>query len=124
MTATSDEIFKVESLVSSDNVIKANLSVNADSQIFKGHFPGQPVVPGACMLQIVKEVLEKALGQSLQLKKATQLKFISMIDPLKVKTVQLEITYKFIDDVISIVGKITNEDILCFKFQGTFIKVS
>ncbi|MEJ0079486.1 MAG: hypothetical protein WDM78_00620 [Puia sp.] len=29
----------------------------ADQAIFSGHFPGQPVLPGVCMMEMVAEVL-------------------------------------------------------------------
>ncbi|MDP9077432.1 MAG: 3-hydroxyacyl-ACP dehydratase [Bacteroidota bacterium] len=115
MDAINDELFKVGKIGHADGLIKAELSINPYSAIFKGHFPGQPVVPGACMLQIVKEVLESALGQSLLIKKAGNLKFIGMIDPLVTTSVQLEIAYKFVEDGVSVTGKLSDGDRVCFK---------
>lgn len=115
METANEAIFKIKKLEHSDNLIKADLSINANNPIFKGHFPEQPVVPGACMLQVVKEVLENALGQSLQIQKAGNLKFIAMIDPLKTAAVQLEITYKFIDNTVSLTGKLSDGERVCFK---------
>lgn len=120
MEFVKDEIFRVNKLDYSDNLIKADLSINPKSPIFKGHFPGQPVVPGACILQIVKEVVEDALGLPLQLKKASQLKFIAMLDPVKTISVQLEMSYKLNEDEISFTGNLSNIDKIYFKFQGTF----
>ncbi|ASU34591.1 hypothetical protein [Mucilaginibacter xinganensis] len=124
METVNDEIFRIDKLDYSDALIKASLFINATSSIFKGHFPGQPVVPGACMLQIVKEVLESAFGQSLQIKKAANLKFIAMIDPLKTTSVQLEISYKSIEDGISFTGKISNVDIVYFKCAATAVAIN
>ena len=115
MEAINDELFKVEKLDHTDGLIKAELSINADSTIFKGHFPDQPVIPGACMLQIVKEVLESALGHTLLIRKAGNLKFIGMIDPLVTCSVQLEIAYKFVEDGIGATGKLSDGDRVCFK---------
>ena len=115
METVNDGIFSVNKLTHSDNLIKADLSINANSPIFKGHFPGQPVVPGACMLQIVKEVLENVLGQSLMIQKAGNLKFISMIDPQITSSAHLEISYKIIEDAISLTGKLSDGDRVCFK---------
>jgi 3-hydroxyacyl-[acyl-carrier-protein] dehydratase len=123
METINDEIFKVAKIEHTDNVIKADLSINPNCSIFKGHFPGQPVVPGACMLQIVKEVLESAFGQSLQLKKASQLKFIAMINPLKTVSVQLEMSCKLIEDSTTITGKLSDGNRIYFKFQTVFYSV-
>jgi len=117
----ADEIFSIESLIHSDNVIKAGLSVNAVSPIFEGHFPGQPVVPGACMLQILKDVLESALGYSIQLKKGDNLKFVGMIEPMRTNAIVLELTYKLIETEMSVNAKLVDGDSVCFKFQGTFV---
>jgi 3-hydroxyacyl-[acyl-carrier-protein] dehydratase len=119
--AASEEIFKVESVEHADGVIKAALSINADSPIFQGHFPGQPVVPGACMLQVVKDVLADALGYKIQLKKGDNLKFVGMVVPGASDAVALEINYKVTEDLVSVNAKLSEGNRVCFKFQGTFL---
>ena len=123
MTAKSDTLFKISSIEYHDYSIHATLEINKDCDILKGHFPEQPVIPGACMLQIVKDVLEDALTASLRLKKADHLKFIVMIDPTTTPTVHLNLSYKFVTvDSFSVNAKIINSEVVCFKFQGAFIK--
>ena len=123
MTAINDNLFKISSIERNDGLIIATLDINKDCDIFKGHFPGQPVIPGACILQIVKEVLENALSASLRLKKADHLKFIVMIDPTTTCTLQLDLSYKHDTNVaLKVTAKIINSEVICFKFQGTFVK--
>jgi 3-hydroxyacyl-[acyl-carrier-protein] dehydratase len=122
MAATTD-IFAITKIEHQSNLVHAALDVNKDSGIFKGHFPGQPVVPGACMLQIVKDVLETALNIQLQLKKAGHLKFVSMIDPKIVQKVNLELTYKFSEKEITVTASLTCDGVVCFKFQGSFVEL-
>jgi len=122
MPVKNDALFKICKLEHGDDAISAMLDINKDCEIFKGHFPGHPVVPGACMLQIVKEVLEESLEVSLRLKKADHLKFISMIDPGNTLTVLLDITYKIAEEGdISVIAKLMSIEVVCFKFQGSFI---
>ena len=124
MTSTSNDLFSIQKIVHGDGVIAASLAVNPDSEILKGHFPGHPVVPGACMLQIVKEVLESVLNQPVRLKKAEQLKFMSMIDPETTTTVQLDMSYKPAeDDLLITIAKLSNAEIVYFKLQGSFAKM-
>ena len=122
MTA-SIPIFIIDKITHADGVITTDLSINADSEIFNGHFPGQPVVPGACMLQLVKDVLESALDCTLRLKQAGHLKFISMISPRIAQTIQLYLTYTSAED-IAVTARLICGNKDCFKFQGTFIKQS
>ena len=122
MPVKNDALFKISKLEHSEGTVIATLDINKDCEIFKGHFPGHPVVPGACMLQIVKEVLEEALDASLRLKKADHLKFISMIDPGNTLAVALDMAYKILEDGdISVVAKLMNGEVVCFKFQGRFV---
>ena len=122
MPAVNNDLFRIENITCEAGVITATLTINKDSEILKGHFPGHPVVPGACMLQVVKESLESALQISARLKKAANLKFMNMIDPANTPIVQLDITYKFAEDsTISATAKLSNAETVYFKFQGSFI---
>jgi 3-hydroxyacyl-[acyl-carrier-protein] dehydratase len=123
MSVANNDLFSIDKITHEDGAISAVLGINADSEILKGHFPGQPIVPGACMLQVVKDVLESALGYTLRLSKAGHLKFMIMIDPGKTLTVQLDIAYKKVDDGdISATAKLSNADVVYFKFQGSFVR--
>ena len=121
MSAINNDLFSIEEIFQEDGLIKATLGINSDSEILKGHFPGHPVVPGACMLQVAKEVLENVLQTPLRLKKADQLKFTAMIDPGNTLYVELDISYKQIDDdIITVNAKLNNADTVYFKLQGSF----
>jgi len=123
MELTTD-IFHIISTDLSDGTIIAKISINAQSEIFKGHFPDQPVVPGVCMLQLVKDVLEDELKKSLQLIKAGQLKFIAMLVPGNEQELILDISYKFLEDSnIKAIAKLTSGDMIYFKFQGSFKEI-
>lgn len=123
MTEIANDIFNIDSITHVNQTIKAILSINSGSTIFDGHFPGQPVVPGACMLQVVKDVLETALGHPVQLQKAGNIKFVSMIVPSLNDMIQLDISCKPIDDGINVTAKLVSNDVICFKLQGIFVKV-
>jgi len=115
-------LFKISKLEHNNSLISATLDIDKDSDILKGHFPGQPVIPGACMLQIVRDVLEEVFAVSLRLKRAEHLKFIAMIDPVNPHTLQLNISYKNSEDALNVTAKLINGEVISFKFQGTFIK--
>ncbi|HEY4198822.1 MAG TPA: hypothetical protein VGM63_24950 [Mucilaginibacter sp.] len=119
---TANDLFSIDRISHEDGALSATLGINSNSEILKGHFPGHPVVPGACMLQIVKEVLEDALKQTLRLKKADQLKFMMMIDPTNTLAVQLDIAYQYAEDsAINVTAKLSNPDAVYFKFLGSFV---
>ena len=57
------------------------LELNPECFIYQAHFPGEPITPGVCIMQIGKEVLEDALGKNLQVTAVKNIKFLSVISP-------------------------------------------
>ena len=58
-----------------------NISLLADSVIYKAHFPDSPITPGACLIGIVKELSECLLGRSLKVAQIRNLKFLVPVYP-------------------------------------------
>ena len=65
----------------SEGKYQATITLNKDHDIFKGHFPGNPVTPGVCMMQIIKEITENVLNTSLTMVSTTNVKFMAIINP-------------------------------------------
>ena len=122
MPTDNNDLFSIKNIAHENGIILAVLSINPNSEILKGHFPGHPVIPGACMLQTLKEVLEETLKTAIILKKADSLKFMRMIDPVNTETVLLDIIYNSIDDTtFNVTAKLSTDEMMCFKFQGAFL---
>ncbi len=102
------------------NLLKTTISLNPAHDIFNGHFPGNPVVPGVCMMQMIKEVLENHLGKKLRLIKADNIKFLSFIDPNQHGQVGLEIKINMIDEQVKTDAQLANEGVVFLKFKGVF----
>ena len=65
------------------------IELNPGHMLYQGHFPGQPVVPGVCTLQIIKESAEQIANQPLQYVQIASSKFLSAINPLETPLLQL-----------------------------------
>ncbi|HZE84153.1 MAG TPA: 3-hydroxyacyl-ACP dehydratase [Puia sp.] len=117
-----NDFFTITGLQREGDSIRASLKLNASHKIFEGHFPGLPVVPGACMMQMLKEIVEAASGMGLQLKRADHLKFTALIDPRNVGSLDMECTLSAAADANWLVSaQLSNDGKICFKFKGLFI---
>jgi 3-hydroxyacyl-[acyl-carrier-protein] dehydratase len=116
----NNSLFTIISADHQDNVINAVLELDVNNEIFNGHFPGQPVLPGACMFQMVKEVLQDITGVSCQLKKADNLKFLTVVDPREDNKLDLELKYSINDRQINVTGSLSARGTVFFKLQGSF----
>ncbi len=74
-----------------------HIRLNAGHQIFQAHFPGKPVTPGVCLIQIGKELTEDFLGRKLQLRLLKNVKFLSVVSPLQTPEFVFRITKVTVD---------------------------
>jgi 3-hydroxyacyl-[acyl-carrier-protein] dehydratase len=115
-------LFTFTDLQAKGDKLKTTIKLNAEHSIFKGHFPGQPVLPGVCMMQMVKEVTEVYIDKKIRLQKARELKFLSFIDPTEHISIQMELSVKRVNDEIKVDARLLNDTTLFFKFSGLFIQ--
>ena len=120
------DLYHIDKFQINDKVIFAQISLNPDHTIFLGHFPGQPVLPGVCMIQIVKELLEKAVNAGLNLEKADQIKFLTVIDPRKTQQFEVKLDFQWYADAqLKVSGSFFNGETVYFKLQGAiFVNIS
>ncbi len=119
----SGDFFTISAMDVEEGSIKAVLELNPDHHIFSGHFPGMPVVPGVCMMQIVHEIVEKFTGKPMLLSKADQMKFLVVVDPRVKKILNIDLLCKVSEDgTINAGASISADSVICFKFKGSFIQ--
>lgn len=113
-----ENLYTIHSFTNQDGVVTATITINAAHNIFEGHFPGQPVLPGVCQLQIVKEMLERAVDKKLFLSEAGNCKFLNMVDPTKTAELTIRIAYNQVDSAISSDSVIKSGETTFSKING------
>jgi len=54
------DFYKIISLEkTAESKYLAMILINEEHEVFQGHFPGNPIMPGVCMMQIIKELTEQ-----------------------------------------------------------------
>ena len=116
-----NDLFTITDLRREENIIKANIGLNAAHPIFGGHFPGQPVLPGVCMMQMVKEVAGDHLNKKIKLVSATDLKFLVAVLPDQINSIQMELKINLEGENINVDAKLLDKEQVLFKFKGVFV---
>lgn len=95
--------------------------LNTDHAIFGGHFPGQPVLPGVCMLEMVKDIIVKATGKPYYLSEARSIKYVKPVDPTVDKALKIDISTQVIDAGLATTAHAyLSSGEGNFKFRGVF----
>ena len=119
-----NDFFTINETVNSQTEIWAELRINARHKIFEGHFPNQPVVPGVCMMQMIKEILEQVIGKETNLVQAADMKFLAVINPIENNLIHASIKYARDETaVVNVVASLFKDELVHFKFKGQFTVV-
>ncbi|MDR2765040.1 MAG: glycosyltransferase [Tannerella sp.] len=78
-----DHFYTIKSQTETETGWKCGLSLNASHPIYQAHFPGHPVTPGVCIVQLAKEIVSVCYAKSFFLCGVRNVKFLRIIDPLE-----------------------------------------
>ena len=102
----------------SDGAVRAKIFINRAHKIFDGHFPGLPIVPGVCMMQIIREIMEVTTDRSLSISGAENMKFLSVINPDQNNEVDVSITYTNDGDMFNVNASLFAGTVTFFKLKA------
>ena len=95
-----------------------HVRLNPEHEIYKAHFPGQPITPGVCQIQMVTELLSLHRGMEMILTDIKSVKYMAVISPAEVT----ELTVKFLKFVNE--GSCLRTNVVLEKSGQVFSKMS
>jgi len=60
---------------------RARFRFPADLEVFRGHFPGHPIVPGVFLIEAVRIVAERIEGRALRIVRVRDAKITAVVEP-------------------------------------------
>ena len=106
---------------SSSYKLSVLIQLNPSHEIFKGHFPGNPILPGVCIVQILKEILMYQLNNKLILSDASSIKYLSFINPEVNSMIIFDVEFKEMkNDIICCNAFLNFESVIFCRFKGNF----
>lgn len=103
-----------------DSVV-ACVILNPSHIIYQVHFPGNPITPGVCIIQMATEILEQDLGKKLEIDVIHNVKFLSILVPKKEEVVEFSFqTGKVQDGHIKIKCNVTWSNIQISSLSITY----
>ena len=83
-----DNLFITQSITETEDGFEAIVRCNPNHDVYKAHFPGNPITPGACMLQEAGVLMQEKKGRPMFLKMAKNIKYLSLLIPAEGKEVK------------------------------------
>jgi 3-hydroxyacyl-[acyl-carrier-protein] dehydratase len=76
-----------------NTTIEIEFKINPEHNVFKGHFPGNPIVPGVLEMQIAETILLDSLSIKATLFNVSNVKFSKPIYPNNISLYLCQISY-------------------------------
>ena len=77
-----DSMYRIKAWHTDGATTAADITFCPEHIIYQAHFPGQPVTPGVCLLQIACELLQTHLCTTLALTMVKNMKFANPVSPI------------------------------------------
>ena len=98
------------------------LTLNPEHEIFKAHFPGQPIVPGVCQIQMLLEAMQTMEQRKLYLKEVKNIKYLAVMTPDETPGLALNVQrIQRNQDTLSLIAVFQYEEKIYTKLSLTFV---
>lgn len=115
-----DTFYNIEKTESVEDTFRAVVKLNGSHEIYKAHFPGNPITPGVCLLQIALELLNDKFDRNLRLIKAKKIKYLKVISPVENPIIEFVIKYRTENDLIIATINIVHGETVFTKIEATY----
>lgn len=121
-TMLRDFFYKICSVIEkSEQSTRLGIVFDPDHPIYQGHFPENPVTPGVCLIEMVKEVVSDQLNEEIMLVEAGQIKFLNPLIPDRKAVLEMAVEMnKVRSSGVKVKAQISDENQVYFKFSGLF----
>ncbi len=88
---------------------------------YKGHFPGKPISPGVCNMQMIKECAEQLAGQRLFLGYIAQCRFSAVITPQTTPHLRIRMQLSQADGLWKVKASVSDDTTNYIDFKGDLV---
>lgn len=113
-----NSLYKIDSRMAVEGGYDYAISLDPEHFIYKAHFPGSPITPGVCILQIAEELLSEASGRKLEIECVKNVKFLQILVPGEARDVVFSIRNILSED------KSVKAQVIASTADGVVAKIS
>lgn len=107
-----------------DSKYSITILINEKHDVFKGHFPGNPIMPGVCMIQIIKELTAAITKSTLIIQTLSNVKFMALINPEVTPELRLDLEITTTeDDLVKVKNTTYFNDTVALKLSNVYKKI-
>ncbi|WP_373056284.1 hydroxymyristoyl-ACP dehydratase [Zunongwangia sp. H14] len=114
------DFYSVLKTFQEDGKTITHLRINKNHELYNGHFPSRPVTPGVILMHMFREEMERLTGKRLKLSKASNVKFMAVVDPNIDDVLVLESEMEDNKETVELRGMAKNNGNISLKINASF----
>ncbi len=115
--------YRVDSIRKEDGESIFDISLVPECPVYDGHFPGDPVSPGVCNIQMIKECAESIVGMHLMLEELVQCRLTSVVSPMTCPRISVYISLSEGSDAGFILkASLRNGNVSCMTLKAVAVQ--
>ena len=95
------------------------VEILSDCNVYEGHFPGNPVCPGVCNIETIKECASQLLGKPLTINTIKQCRLTAIATPTVCPQVSVSVNITQNADTYTVIANIYDDKQSYMDFKGT-----
>lgn len=117
-----NRFYKVIKEEKNDGQGKYQLAILPDCDVYQGHFPGDPVCPGVCNIETIKECAIMLTGKQLRIKSIKQCRLTAIATPSVCPEVTITLSATpSADNSYTVLATIADEKQSYMEFKGELV---
>ena len=123
MITLLNDYFKIDNCTSDGNEALFNVTLLSEYCAYQGHFPGNPVSPGVCNIQMIKECAEQLAGKRFFLGYISRCKLSAVITPQTPPLLSIRMQLSEMEGLYAINAVVSDDETTYIEFKGELTPV-
>ena len=95
-----------------------HLALNPDCDVYRGHFPGNPVCPGVCNIETIKECAMMLTGKKLLISTIKQCRLTAIATPAVCPKISVEVMATEKEQGYTVIATIADAQQTYMEYKG------
>jgi 3-hydroxyacyl-[acyl-carrier-protein] dehydratase len=106
----NNHLYTIVSSEKLEGINHVEVALHADDIIYRSHFPGNPITPGVCIIQMLKELVEMMEERLYMIHEVKNVKFLKIINPVENNRIEFFITCNNEADTLQVSAEIKHKE--------------
>ncbi len=118
-----DSYYKVSARRVSDGLAVFRIAFLPDCEVYRGHFPGHPVCPGAFNIQVVRECAAELCGKALRIRTIKRCRMTAVVSPGTCPEADVEVSLAPAEGGFEVAARMYDGERVYMEYAGLMAEV-